>query len=436
MKKVSARTLAARCLLEVEQGAFSNLVFKQITEKIEMDARDIQFFARLFYGTIERTVTLDYILSRYLKGGIEKLDIEILAILRSGLYQCLYMDAVPVSAAVNESVKLCKVFKKKSAAGLVNAVLRRAADFDFAEIYNIDNTVERVSAQYSVCPALAQLLLGQYGYEAEDILAATLRRMPAAVRVNTLSTGTEELIKRLAAEDITAVPSWLDGALEITAGRYPASGAISDGSMRVQSLAAQYVVHVMAPKAGDSILDACAAPGGKALTAAQMMKNSGRIIAMDIYENRLKLIEEQAAKEGVQIIKTVCADAAEYSGETLYDAALCDVPCSGFGEMAAKPELRRKEPTGSALCALQLKILQNAAKLVAKNGHVVYSTCTLDKTENEDVVSEFLAKNGNYKATMPKNAPGYARIAGDGVKFVPDGDNNEGFFIATLERMW
>lgn len=430
------RQLAAACLVDVEQGAYSNLIFKQRVAGADMDARDVQFCARLFYGALERTITLDYILAQYLDRGMDKLDAPVRAILRSGLYQALYMDTVPVAAAVDESVKLCRTFRKLSAAGLVNAVLRRAAEYDMRKIDGIADDIERLSVLYAVHPGIARMLRAQYGEETEDILAATLERAPTAVRVNKLHTTPLKLFQRLALEGIQTDPAPVQGGLLIRSGRYIQSAALADGSMRVQSVAAQYAVQQLALRPYQTLLDMCAAPGGKALTAAQIMANSGKITALDIHPGRLDLVQEQATREGIDVVETVCADAATYKSAEHYSAVLCDVPCSGYGEMARKPELRQKDPAQSAeLPLLQAAILNNGAKLLKKGGRLVYSTCTLNKEENEAVVDAFLTQNDTFAKVAAKNLPPSAALVGDYVKFVPQKGYNEGFFIATLERM-
>jgi 16S rRNA (cytosine967-C5)-methyltransferase len=386
-------------------------------------------------------VTLDYILGGYLKGGVGRMDPEVRALLRSGLYQCLYMDSVPAAAAVNESVKLCAAFKKRSASGLVNAVLRRAAGFDAADIDAIPNAAERLSVKYSVCRGLADMLINQYRDEAADILAGTLMAAPAFVRVNTLKTDRASLARALEREGITAAQSPADGLmpglLALKSGRYVVAPQLESGLMRIQGLAAQYAVSLLDPRPGETILDACAAPGGKALTAAQIMENRGRIVALVIRELRLGLLRRQAELEGVTIVEAVCADAASYSPGGAFDAVLCDVPCSGYGEMAQKPELRALDPSErQGLRTVQRDILQNAASLVKKGGRVVYSTCTVDRRENEDIVDGFLRGNGGFEAEKPAAAPPYARAEGKYLKFLPQEGCGEGFFMATLRKMW
>ncbi len=433
----TARSLAVKSLLDMEQNGYSNLVVKRRLQQTALNAQDTQFYTRLFYGTLERMVTLDYILAQHSAKALDKLDAEVRAILRSGLYQCLFLDSVPVAAAVHESVQLCKRFRKASAAGFVNAVLRKASSFDVSQLAEIEEPVSRVSLQYAVCPALAAMLLEQYGLEeTERMLAATLLQLPPAVRVNTLKTDSGALTEQLAQAGVVAKTTWLSDALVIEAGRYLDTAAIRDGWMRIQSLPAQYAALVVDAQPGQRILDLCAAPGGKTLTMAQQMQNNGEIVALDLYESRLALIDAQARLEGITIVRAAVADAAAYEDKGQFDAVLCDVPCSGYGELAHKPELRHKSPTAESIVPVQQAILQNAAGLVKTGGRIVYATCTLDKRENERVIGTFLREHENYQPVGPKQLPAVAQQIEKFVKFVPQTTGNTGFFIATLEKMW
>ncbi len=434
----AARLLAARCLIDTDEGAFSNLAFKQRSASAKPDARDVAFAAQLFYGTLGRTVTLDWILQRFLSKYIESLDTAVRALLRMGLYQALFLDSVPVRAAVDTSVALTKQFKKSSASGLVNAVLRKAAAVDWrAEADAIGDDCARLSVLYAAHRDVVALLQAQYGAEAESILAATLESAANWARVNTLKTTAPELIARLRAEGIEAEPAELDGAIRLCSGRFPESEALRTGAMRIQSLAAQWVVDLLDPNPGQTVLDCCAAPGGKALTAAQRMDNRGRVTAIDSHANRLALIGKQAALEEISIVETICADAATYIPEDLYDRVLCDVPCSGLGEMAHKPEMRAKPLRGlAALVAVQQRILENAARFLKPGGQLVYATCTLNRDENERVVADFLTRHPEFSVKPPERRSQFATQIGGFSQFVPRKDYNEGFFMARLERMW
>lgn len=419
-------------------GGYSNLVFKQRAGAAKLPEQDTAFAAAVFYGALERQITLDYALAKFIEKPLEKLDAEVLAILRSGFYQCLFMDGVPASAAVNESVKLCRALKKSSAAGFVNAVLRKAASVDLqAEIDEISDPVSQRSVRYSLHPDIVALLQTQYGAQSEPIMAGLFTPRRRIVRVNTLKTDTNTLTEVLKQQGIDAVPAPLPDALEIRAGRYLESRAFREGLFRPQSLAAQRAVFALEPAGGQLVYDLCAAPGGKTLTAAQLMKNSGTILAFDKSESRLALVEKQAALEGVDIVETRAADTSATMGDyVLADRVLCDVPCSGLGEISAKPELRAK-PLDSIgeLPVLQQKILRNGAALLKPGGRLVYSTCTFNKTENIGVVDGFLAQNNDFALVAPKMPVEGDLFVDKTVNFLPNDRDPEGFFIATFERV-
>ncbi len=431
---MDARQLCIRCFVDVDAGGYSNLVFKSKTAKSGLNARDLAFAAAVFYGTLEREITLDFLLDPLLKKGVAGLDPEVRAILRAGLYQCLYLDSVPVSAAVNESVRLCKSLKKSSASGLVNAVLRKGAGAGLGALDEIKDERTHLSVQYALCPGLVDMLCEQFGADAPSVMAAMLTRPAVAARVNTLRTDREALLARLTQENIQAKAVPLDNAIVFAGGDYLASSALADGSMRIQSLAAQGAAIALDAAPGMSMLDLCAAPGGKTLTAAQQMRNQGSIVAIDKYDSRLKLIEAQAALEGVTIVQTLCADGVDYKLRTTFDRVLCDVPCSGYGEIASKPELRRKPPRAdNPLFALQRGLLEQGAVLLADGGRLVYSTCTLDRRENQDIVQGFLTAHPDFRLVpvvldgLPAPRDGYVQV-------LPRTGEPEGFFIAVLER--
>ena len=428
-----ARLAAVRGLMQTDAGGYSNLVWKTALPKT-LSRRDAQFATALFYGTISRQLTLDHILKLHLSRPLEKLDDAVRAILRCGLYQCLYMDGVPVSAAVNESANLCAALKKTSAKGFVNAVLRKASGFDLGQFDAVEDDVQRRSLRYSLHPELVRLLAGQYPERVDAILAALDEKPLAAARVNTLATDTDALAAELSADGVETERGVLPDSL-LLKGDYLVSEAFAAGRFRVQSLAAQCAVHALAPKAGERVLDLCAAPGGKTLTAAQMMRNQGEIVALDRYENRLKLLRTQAEKEGVTIVTAQSGDGSTFDGGT-FDRVLCDVPCSALGEIAKRPELRQKDPAGGEdLRALQAAILRNGARQVKKGGRLVYSTCTIDRRENDAAADAFLRENPDFRAVIPEECAAFAQKGEEYLAFLPDGPFCEGFFIATFERI-
>ena len=298
-----------------------------------------------------------------------------------------------------------------------------------AEIDNIKDESLRRSVKYSLCEPLGDMLAEQYGGEVDGIMAAFFARPRDCARVNALRTDCETLLKELESEGITARRGSLDNSIELEGEGWLGCSALARGDMRIQSESAQRAALALGAKAGMRVLDMCSAPGGKTLTAAQQMGNTGELVALDRSQKRLALLERQAALEGVSIVKTFACDARAYEADDGFDAVLCDVPCSGYGETASKPELRYKSPEGNdELHEIQRAILQNGALALKAGGRLVYSTCTLDCRENEQIADEFLKNNPNF-------SPGATNALGKYTKKIPEEKDPEGFFIATFVKV-
>ena len=434
---MTARHAAVICLTETENGGYSNLVLNRMLETKRITDSDTVFCAALFYKTLERQITLDYILDKCLKKPIETLDTIVRAILRSGLCQMLYMDSVPGFAAVNESVKLCSRVKKKSAGALVNAALRRAMQFRPDKLLDGVEGIKALSVAYSVNEALCELLLAQYGSRTEEILKGFFTRGKQVLRVNSLKTDGDKAAEALGNEGIITSPGPVEGSLLAESGRPLKSGAFGNGLIRPQSLAAQTAVFALSPRPGDKLIDLCAAPGGKSLTAAQIMENTGEITAVDRHKNRLLLVERRAAKEGIKIVATCQADSSVFISEykNSADRVIADVPCSGYGEIYSKPELRYKRPdVNDELRETQYKILTNGAGYLKERGRLVYSTCTLDKRENQETANRFLSENENFHIVCDAEFPGFETDEQGCYTKLPSENDGEGFFIAVFER--
>ena len=424
-------------LVNAEKNGYSNLLLGGVLQGAGADERSRAFAAYLFYGVLERQYTLDALLAPYLKKPLKKLDPEVRAVLRSGLYQALYMDSVPQRAAVNESVELCRDMGKGSAAGMVNAVLRRAVQAGLPDRFASEE--ERLSVLYSVHPAIAALLLQQYGTETEEILAASFERPAFAVRVNTLKTDSEALMRRLAQEGVQARPGRLDDCLLLeNVGSVSELASFREGLFHVQGEASQCVVRLLCPAPGHKAVDLCCAPGGKSATLAQLMEDQGALYCRDASPGRLTLAQTLLERLGVSIASFSVGEGQQFAPAfTDADAVLCDVPCSGLGTMAKKPDIRQKDLSDiDALCAVQHGILHTAAAYPRVGGHLVYSTCTINRAENQDVVRAFLKEHENYRmvsAILP--FPG--AIHGDfGTLLLPNRAGTDGFFMACLERLW
>lgn len=433
-----ARILAVKLLLRCEEQGYSNLVLKAALEKEQLDARDKQFVSALVYGTLEKQRLLDALLDLFLKKPCKKLDAPVRAILRSGLYQCRWMDGVPVFAAVNASVELTRKFGKTSAGGMVNAVLRKAASVDVKQLRFTDE-IERLGVLYNVSDSIAQMLCRAYGKDAEGILAAFEQPAPVVLRVNTLKTTPEALIDRLQSEGIDAAPAVLPDAVVLPrGGNLAAASAFAEGLFHVQGVGSQLSALAMEARPGETIFDLCAAPGGKSVTLAQQMQNTGMLICGEFRENRITLLQEQLERCGITCAQVRCADASVFD-ETLpqADGVLCDVPCSGTGTLSKKPDIRYKdlEQNRAELTSLQRKILKTATRYVRSGGRIIYSTCSLDPAENEDVTAQFLRENPMFVHEPLQLENIACRQCSVGTVILPQAGANDGFYIAKLRKV-
>lgn len=418
------REIAYKILLKIEKDkAYSNLTLDSVLEKEKAGYEP--FVRALVYGVIERKITLDYILSEFLTQPINRLKPQVLTVLRMGVYQIKFMDKIPVSAAVNESVKLVKQQGFSFASGLVNSVLRKTANSEIHYPQNSES-IEYLSIRYS-CPAnLAEKYINDYGFEnAVGILSTSLENPPLIIRVNTLKISPENLILRLQAEGAEACDCGLDGALTVKSGNIFATDCYKDGLFHVQDLASQMCINALDPKPSETVLDMCAAPGGKSFTIAEKMKNKGEIYSFDLYEHRLFLINSGAKRLGIDIIKTDERDAsAVYDDIPKADKILCDVPCSGLGVIRRKPEIKYKDLGFiDKLTDLQYNIIYSSSLYLKKGGRLVYSTCSLNKEENEKVCERFLESHNDFKL-----------IDGYPVTLMPHKDKTDGFFFAVFTK--
>ncbi|MEG0852265.1 MAG: 16S rRNA (cytosine(967)-C(5))-methyltransferase RsmB [Angelakisella sp.] len=424
----TARETAATALLSVfSQGGYSNIVLDNILEKEDLSSQDRSFCAALFYGVAERVLTLDYAIAAYCKSPLKKLSPAVLTCLRCGFYQLLYMPSVPQSAAVNETVTVVKQLGETQAAGLVNGILRSfvRANLTYPEP---KDKLTALSIKYSVPMPLIQLWRKGYGQEATlRILEGISTVPPLFVRVNTTRTTADALVETLAAEGVEAHHCETSpDALRLSAtGSIAKLAAFRQGLFHVQDLASQLCAAAGAPAAGMRILDVCAAPGGKSFTMAELAENKGSLTSCDLYPARLTLVEEGAARLGLGSITALAQDGAVYNPDLgLFDLVLCDVVCSGFGIIRRKPEIRYKAlQTLDELPTLQYNILYTSSRYLRAGGRLVYSTCTLNPRENEEVVERFLTEQNDFILSAPPRTI-----------FPNELEGADGFFYAVLER--
>lgn len=390
----SSRLVAFETLYKIfYDDAYSNLALDNALKGVNDDKA---FISALVYGVVERRLTLDYFINKYLKS---KPKPKILTILRMGAYQLLFMDKVPSNAAINESVELTKAIKQDYYSSLVNAVLHK---IDNDRIIPDDD----LSVKYSVPESLINMWLKQYGKEAvEGFLPSINERPPVFAVPNTLYADADELLYELMSEGIEGE---VVGELVMITSSFDLSNskAFANGLFHIEDMSSFECAKALGAQAGEVILDMCSAPGGKAFTIAECMHNQGTIFAFDLHEHRVKQIKNGADRLGISIINAAVNDAAVYN-EALpkVDRILCDVPCSGFGIIRRKPEIRYKELDSIAdLPAVQLGILETSAKYLKAGGTLVYSTCTLNKKENEKVVNAFLNHNSDFTLADEKTS--------------------------------
>lgn len=403
-----ARLAAFNAVKRINNGAFSNL----ISVGAELSGIDRAFAESIAMGTLERKVTLEYILSEVMRDNTKN-DIKLL--LMTGLFQILYMDRVPDSAACDETVTIAKSIFGSKAAGFVNAVLRNICR-NKEVIYNKINSASGY-IKYSLNEELFDLLSKQYPDCYENIFEAFFGKIPLYLRVNTLKSDATTVSCKVNGNIIGATTVQCNDP-------NAALSMIESGDFYVQGLASQTAVKWLDAKSGQTVIDVCACPGGKTLGAAIDMQNKGYVYSFDLHESKLPLIEKSARLLGIDIIKTARQD-AKYAIDSLIgiaDRVICDVPCSGTGVMGSKPEIKYKSPKDFAgLYTTQRAIIQAASKYLKVGGVMIYSTCSINKLENESVVGEFIANNPDYRLIEDKT-------------ILPFYDEKEGFYMAKIIR--
>ena len=436
---MGARETALNALIACrKEGAWSNGVLKEYVIRDRLDGRDAALAARLCYGVLQNRMKLDFYLKQLLTGKIKDLHPVVHDILHLGLYQIYEMDKIPESAAVNESVDLAKKYCKKQrfAPGLVNGVLRNAVKTkgSLKEPASLED-------QYSHPWELIKLLRDYVGKDRIEMMLKANNEAPSTtVQVNTLKITADQLQHRLEGEGVTAVPhDWMTDCLVLSGtGDLEKLASFKEGLFYVQDPAAKLsVLCAQLPQEKIRLLDCCSAPGGKSFAAAMATKGMAEITSCDVHEHKVTIIGKGAERLGIEKITPRLQDATENVPEwnDSFDALICDVPCSGYGIIRKKPDIRYKNPADMAdLPQLQLQILKNQARYVKSGGVLIYSTCTLLRAENEDVVESFLKENHDYTLEplplpdkFPQNESGMLAL-------VPGEYDTDGFFIARLRR--
>lgn len=423
------RAAATKVVFEVnERAAYANVSLNKILQSEKLNDLDRRFCTGLVYGTVKAGDSIDWIISKYISRPLKKIDPKILAILRVAIYQIFYLDRVPNSAAVNESVELAKRVSVGSSK-FVNAVLRSAVREPDKAKFPEDDSAKSIALKMSHPQWLVERWIEQFGLEsAKKICEFNNAEPPLSIRTNTLRITREDLMLKFKSHKMEVTVSNLtnEGIVCYNVTALDNLNELQRGLCQVQSESSMLVAHELAPQSDEFIIDCCAAPGGKTTHIAQLMKNTGQIIATDVHEHKIKQIKDNASRLGITNIKALKLDARNIGDKfaNKADRVLVDAPCSGLGVLRQKADLRWKKSLEElkALPKLQSEILLSASKAVKTGGTLVYSTCTTETAENEDVIEKFLQANTNFKLEHTKN-------------LLPHVDNVDGFFIAKLTRI-
>ncbi|WP_449024274.1 16S rRNA (cytosine(967)-C(5))-methyltransferase RsmB [Peptostreptococcus stomatis] len=447
---MSARYLAYKILFDIEvNGNYSNMALNKYLNEAGLDDQDKGFVTELVYGIIEKKRYLDYMINKVSKIKVRKMQHSVKLVLRMGVYQLVYMDGVTNYAAINESVNIMKKLDKRSAS-FVNAVLRNISR-NLDEVKDISlNTVDKLAIYYSYENWIVENLVKEYGFErTEAILRALSQKPNIYLRVNRtkLRPGQSmdylvgQIIGRLIDQGLEASRvEGLEEAIKVkglkSIDKHP---LFREGYVSVQDISSILVAKVMDPKRESRVLDLCAAPGGKSTHIGELMENTGHLISQDIFDHKIKLMNTYAERLGLKNMEAKLGDALvlndDYIGK--FDYVLCDVPCSGMGIVRRKPEIKyKKEDEVENLPNLQYQILENASSYLKEGGILIYSTCTIFKQENTDVVDRFLNNHKDFDLDDLGPIKEFLGIGDMGlVKILPDRYEMDGFFICRMKKI-
>ncbi|MCI8384033.1 MAG: 16S rRNA (cytosine(967)-C(5))-methyltransferase RsmB [Clostridia bacterium] len=440
------REIALKVLYNIEQKeAYSNLAFDEEIKRArknipEITKKDIGFISEIVYGTITWKLTIDEIIKKYSYLKLKKISPWILNILRMSIYQIIFLDKVPKSASVNEGVNLAKRYGHKASSNFVNAILRKVEKKDYEEFFAIKDDKERISKTTSMPEWIVQKLLEEYGKEKTQEICQNSNLKPKLhIRVNELKIEKIKLIEELKQEGINVKQGLLEQFLILEGMKnLETKKSFQEGKFTIQDEMAGFIPIILNPKPDEIVLDACSSPGGKTTFMAELMGNRGEIIAWDIHQHRVKLVEEVANRLGITMIKAEVKDATLYEKkyQEKFDKILLDVPCLGLGVLKRKPDIKwkRKEEEIETIRKTQNQILENCSNYLKPEGELVYSTCSILKEENEEVIERFLAKHNEFEVISLENTK-IDKIVEKG-RFIQIYQNEEtdGFFIAKLRK--
>ncbi|WP_210363774.1 16S rRNA (cytosine(967)-C(5))-methyltransferase RsmB [Bacillus sp. REN3] len=437
---------AALDLLETieKKQAYSNLLLNSVIEKNGISKADIGLLTELVYGTLQRKWTLDFYLKPFIEKN-KKLQSWVVNLLRLTVYQMVYLDRIPDRAAIYEAVEIAKRRGHKGIASLVNGVLRSIQRKGFPSLNDIADPAERIAIETSHPLWLVKRWISQFGVDDTRKMCEVNLTAPVQTgRVNLTRITREECIELLRAEGFEVEPSGvIPEAIKCLRGNLASSAAFKDGYLTIQDESSMLVAYALGVEEDEVILDACAAPGGKSSHIAEKLSNSGKVISLDLHEHKVKLIVKNAERLGLENIEAQKMDSRKATGhfeKEAIDRILLDAPCSGLGVMRRKPDMKytKKEDDLFQLQAIQLKLLESVSPLLKKGGTLVYSTCTVDREENQEVIGKFLREHDEYEGDqrLADRMPEAVRplINGYNLQILPQDFGSDGFYIACLRK--
>ena len=437
-----ARMTAAIVLNEImEQGAYANVALTKELSRTELSRLDRRLVTELVYGATKAWGSVDYVLGCYLNRPLSKIPPMIRAVLRMGIYQLFWLDKIPPSAAVNTAVDLAKKYAHPGTVKFVNAVLRSASRAPEKAAFPEADRALHLSLAKEHPLWLVKHWLREFG-EAETIRLLDFDNEPPylSLRANTLKISREGLVKKLQSLGLkTEISPWAPEGV-ICGGDLPLSAItpLSDGLCQAQDISSMLAAHVLGARPGETVIDACSAPGGKATHLAALMENRGKVIASDIYDHKLARVRENARRLGIGIIETKLVEAQQLGKKypAAADRLLLDVPCSGLGVLRRRADARWRKTadTSKELLPLQREIMLGAADALKPGGVMVYSTCTMEESENAAMVESFLQARPDFSLSPAGKFLPCAKRDETMIRLYPQRDGIDGFFIARLEK--
>ncbi len=437
----NVRDAALSILMAVEkQQAYSNLLLHQTIEKYQIDPKDRALLTELTYGTIQHKLTLDYYLEPFIKG---KLDDWVRQLLRLSLYQIHYLSRIPDHAAVNEAVEISKRRGHKGIASMVNGILRSILREGVRSTEEITDKVERLSIETSHPLWMVNRFISEYGFEETEKMLKENNEPPVTtLRVNLFKRTVDQVLHLLTQEGyVVARSEHIPECIYLFNGQAAKTTAFQKGFVTIQDESSMIPAYALQAEPGMTVLDMCSAPGGKTTHIAEKMKNTGKLVAMDIHQHKLKLVRENADRLGFSFIETMEMDArkaSEIFPAESFDRILVDAPCSGLGVVKRKPDIKytKSEKDFDSLKPIQLKLLEEAYKLLKPHGILVYSTCTVDREENEGTTKIFLEKHPDMQLTsFPDVIKNIKTQTQEGMlQIFPQDLRSDGFYVAVFQK--